>query len=95
MQRSLAGGLARLGCHSGCATVGARLWVRAAGASPVRRKRSFFNLGFLSGGGERVPLTFEGHPLGTGGRVTVQAQVRGRERGAGARDCLRARELRG
>ena len=65
MQRSLAGGMARL-------------WVRAAGASPALRRRSFFNLGFLSGGGGRVPLTFEGHPLGTDGRVTVQAKVRPR-----------------
>ena len=36
--------------------------------------RSLFNLSFLSGG-ERVPLTFVGHPLGTDKTITVQARV--------------------
>jgi len=47
--------------------------MRSSGA--VRpRMRSFFNLSFLSGG-ERVPLTFVGHPLGTDKQITVQAKV--------------------
>ena len=48
-----------------------RLCVRAAGASATRT-RSFFSLGFLSGG-DRVPLTFE---LPSGDLHSVQAKVR-------------------
>jgi hypothetical protein len=49
-----------------------RLCVRAAGASPALRTRSFFSLGFLSGG-DRVPLIFE---LPSGDLHSVQAKVR-------------------
>ena len=43
-------------------------------ARRVSAGRSVFGLNFLSGG-ERVPLTFAGHPFGTDGTVTVQARI--------------------
>lgn len=53
-----------------------RLQISAARGkfSNAGRGRSLFNLGFL-GGGKRIPLTFENHPLGSDKSTTVQAKV--------------------